>query len=247
MLLDVRDNFIKQVSFVFCIGDDDDDDDDDDDGDDDDDDDDDDDQIFLALQLDTSVLEPMLSKASINMESNYFFAGNPWSCNCQNIKTIQEFLEKYNSLIMDTEHMLCSDCECTLLHLDYREMCTKDHDPMVWVIMVEAIVLVMIMLKLTWDCIRYRRTGHLPWLARHLSCSVPGISRGSWTSRLPTICAQGEHVSASEGGVDPNHVVSKGSSGYITCSGNSSHSSKTDGVTPRTHPGGKEDSVVRFV
>ena len=148
---------------------------------------------------------------------------------------------------MDTEHMHCSECECSLLHLDYKEMCTKDHDHMVWVIMVEAIFLVMIVIKLTWDCIRYRRTGHLPWVARHLCWSVPGIAPGrwTWTPQLPSVCAQGGPVSTSEGGVDPNMVVSKGSSGYITSSGNSSNSSKNG--QPRMRPGGKEDSVVRFV
>ena len=188
----------------------------------------------------------MLSKASINTESNYFFAGNPWSCNCQNIKTIQEFLEKYSSLIMDTEHMICSDCECTLLHLDYREMCTKDHDYMIWVILVEAILLVVIMLKFTWDCIRYRRTGHLPWVAQNLCCSLPGISRGRWTPHIPSICATGEQESeGQEVVVQPNQRVGKGSSGYITCSGSSTHSSK--GAPTRSCPGGKESSVVRFL
>jgi len=199
----------------------------------------------FITQLDTSALEQMLSKASINTESNYFFAGNPWSCNCQNIKTIQEFLEKYSSLIMDTEHMHCSDCECTLLHLDYKEMCTKNHDYMIWVILVEVILLVGIMLKLTWDCVRYRRTGHLPWVARHLCWSVPGISRGRWTSNLPNMCAQGEQVNGQKVTLNPNQGVANGSSGYITCSGSSSHSSKT--VQTRTCPGEKESSVVRFL
>ena len=186
----------------------------------------------------------MLSKASINTESNYFFAGNPWSCNCQNIKTIQEFLEKYTSLIMDTEHMTCSDCKCTLLHLDYKEMCTKDHDYMIWVILVEAILLVVVMLKFTWDCMRYRRTGHLPWVARNLCWSVPGISSGRWTPHLPSICAHGEDGGEDSGGVDqPNQGVAKGSSGYITCSSSQS----SDSAPTRTFPGGKESSVVRFL
>jgi len=198
-------------------------------------------------QLDTSALEPMLSKASINVESNYYFAGNPWSCNCQNIKTIQEFLEKYNSLIMDTEHMQCSECECSLFYLDYKEMCTQDFDYMIWVITAEVIVLLIFVFKLTWDCIRYRRTGHLPWVARHLCWSVPDITPGrwSWSSCLPSGCAQEPPASTSEGDREHNLVVSKGSSGYITISGNSSNSSK-NGQT-RICPGGKEDSVVRFV
>ena len=196
------------------------------------------------LQLDTSALEPMLSKASINKESNYFFAGNPWSCNCQNIKTIQEFLEKYSSLIMDTEHMTCSDCDCNLLNLDYKEMCTSDSDSMIWVVVAETFLLVMIVMKLTWDCVQYRRTGHLPWIARHLGGSVPGIARPRWTPHLPKLCGLQEQEG--EGHAGPGHHgkgVGKGSSGYITCSGSSSHSSKSN----NTRTGIKESSVVRFL
>jgi hypothetical protein len=136
--------------------------------------------------------------------------------------------------------MHCAGGESTLLHLDYKEMCSKDHDYMIWVIIVEAILLVAIMLKLTWDCVRYRRTGHLPWVARHLCWSDSGISRGRWMPQLSSMFAQGEHLSVQGGGVEP-----KGSSGYITCSGNTSHSSKT--LPLRTCPVGKESTVVRFL
>ena len=141
--------------------------------------------------------------------------------------------------------MHCSDCESTVLHLDYKEMCSKDHDYMIWVIVVETILLVIIMFKLTWDCVRYRRTGHLPWVARHLCWSVPGITRGRLMPQLSSMFAQKEQASGQVGGVEPNQGVAKGSSGYITCSGNTSHSSKT--LPLRTCSGGKESSVVRFL
>ena len=141
--------------------------------------------------------------------------------------------------------MHCSDCESTVLNLKYKVMCSKNHDYMIWVIIVETILLVMIMLKLTWDCIRYRRTGHPPWVARHLCWSVQGISRGRWMPQFSSMFAQEEHASRQGSGVDPNQGVAKGSSGYITCSGNTSHSSKA--VPLRTCLGGKESSVVRFL
>ena len=40
-------------------------------------------------------------------------------------------------------------------------------DYMVCVIAVEAILLVLVLSKLAFDCYNYRRTGQLPWLARH--------------------------------------------------------------------------------
>jgi hypothetical protein len=51
--------------------------------------------------------------------------------------------------------------------------------------------------------------------------------------------AKEEHADWQGSGVDPNQGVAKGSSGYITCSGNTSHSSKTRLL--RTFPGGNSD------
>jgi len=199
----------------------------------------------ILTQLDTMALEPMLSKASVNLETegNYYFGDNPWTCNCENIKTLQEFLQKYNSLIKDTEYMQCSDCECSLLHLDYKQICAKDHDYMVWVIIVETSLIVIILLKLSWDCIQYRRTGELPWVAKHLCWSVPGISRSRWAPTFSSICAKKENESGNE--VENTEKVTKGSSGYLTYSGSSSNSEKK--TSPRVCPGDRESSVVRFL
>ena len=41
----------------------------------------------------------------------------------------------------------------------------------------EVLLLVAVVLKLGWDCVRYRRTGHLPWVARHMCWSLPGTGR----------------------------------------------------------------------
>lgn len=40
------------------------------------------------------MLEPLLAKSLSSLEPKFYFAGNPWTCNCQTIKTIQDFVEK---------------------------------------------------------------------------------------------------------------------------------------------------------
>ena len=47
---------------------------------------------------------------------------------------LQEFLLKYSNLIADARAMQCSECECSVLLLDFKEMCTRDRaDGMIWV------------------------------------------------------------------------------------------------------------------
>ena len=177
----------------------------------------------------------MLSKAVADKEGRYFFAENPWSCNCNNIKTIQEFLEKFSSVILDTEQMECVECDCSLLNLDYKEMCSTGGASMLWLIIIELCLLVVVLVKFSWDCVTYRRTGELPWLARNLCCSLQGITPTSnWRSRLSGVWR------ARERRAPESRAVRKGSSGYITCSAASNNS-------VRNTPGNKESSVVRFI
>ena len=151
--------------------------------------------------------------------------------------------------------------------------------------MLEVLLLVAVVLKLGWDCVRYRRTGHLPWVARHMCWSLPGTGRvltrsapigqrgtvltsnwsrshwaQEWPPRLPRLlssCPAGadpaQLTSSSSGSGDKARVVSKGSSGYITCSAASSHSGAGTARAGAGQgagqglPGGKESSVVRFL
>ena len=185
------------------------------------------------VQLDTSYLELMLSQAVADKEGVYFFAGNPWSCNCHNIQEIQEFLEKFSSIILDTEEMRCDECDCSLLNLDYKEMCSTGGDSMLWLIILEVSLLLLVLAKFSWDCVTYRRTGELPWLARHLCCSLQGLPASNWCSRLTSwrwrVRRTGETRSQQR----------RGSSGYMTCSGGSNNTAAP--CTPH-----KESSVVRF-
>ena len=192
--------------------------------------------------MDTAALESMLYKASIMRESEYYFADNPWSCNCHNIKIIQEFLSKYNNIILDVDYMQCTECDCSIVFLDYKEMCgASSTNNMIWLIVLEVTLLLVVMIKLTWDCVRYRRTGHLPWVARHMCCS--DITRSRWSPpRLPRLCSS-DRESSSAGSAGGKKSVNKGSSGYITCSASSS----SERTQREGFPGGKESSVVRFL
>ena len=48
-------------------------------------------------------------------------------------------------------------CDSEVLSVDY----------MVCIIAIEALLLVLVLSKLAFDTVNYRRTGELPWLARH--------------------------------------------------------------------------------
>ena len=73
----------------------------------------------------------------------------------QKIKTVlQEFLEKFNSLILDTERMACAECGCPLLDLDYKSLCASGQAGLVWLVLAEAALLAAVLAKLGWDCVQ---------------------------------------------------------------------------------------------
>ena len=148
--------------------------------------------------------------------------------------------------------MRCDECDCSLLNLDYKEMCSTGGDSMLWLIIMEVSLLLIVLAKFSWDCVTYRRTGEvrislmenyfispinisqLPWLARHLCCSLQGIPATNWCTQLTNwrwrVRRRGETSRTQQ---------RRGSSGYMTCSGGSNNTAPP--VTPH-----KESSVVRF-
>lgn len=78
-------------------------------------------------------------------------------------------MSRFHNIITDAEEVECYEFSGqSLLHLDYKAMCASNSGPdlMVTVIVVEVLLIVVILTKFTWDCIVYRRTGQLPWVAR---------------------------------------------------------------------------------
>ena len=196
-------------------------------------------------ELDLQTLEPIMARSDMHKleevkirqkcsffrsqeGAKFFLAGNPWSCNCHNIKTFQEFLLKYNDIIMDAEKMRCQEYPGEALEqVDYKTICSsKDYSLLVFCSL-ELLLLVAVIVKLTCDCVEYKRTGNLPWCARwvgqafgvdsswfdclrKLCWSVPGIPRPHWTSpQLPTNFCNTRSS-------DSRGSVGQGSSGYLT-------------------------------
>ena len=161
--------------------------------------------------------------------AKFFLASNPWSCNCHNIKTFQEFLLKYNDInIMDGGEMRCEEYPGKALEeVDYKTICSSEAYGLFVFCCLELLLLVAVVVKLTCDCVEYKRTGNLPWCARwvglvwgclkaakiafrKLCWSVPGIPRPHWSSpQLPSSFCNTSN-SRSRGS------VGQGSSGYLT-------------------------------
>lgn len=185
-------------------------------------------------ELDLQTLEPIMARSKEG--AKFFLAGNPWSCNCHNIKTFQDFLLKYNDIIADAEQMQCEEHPGkSLEQLDYKTICSNTSYGLLVFCSLELLLLVAVVVKLTCDCVEYKRTGNLPWCARKLCWSVPGIPRPHWTSpQLPSassFCNTGANN-------DSHGSVGQGSSGYLTNSSGGSQGGR---------PGGRQTAVVRFL
>merc|ERR1719460_349956 len=78
------------------------------------------------VELDTLVLDPILGRSLRprgfeSREAKFYLAGNPWSCPCQSIHSSQDFLEKYNNIVMDAEEVECREFPGRpLLHLNFK-------------------------------------------------------------------------------------------------------------------------------
>jgi len=182
-------------------------------------------------ELDLQTLEPIMARSQEG--AKFFLAGNPWSCNCHNIKTFQDFLLKYNDIIMDAEKMRCQEYPGEALEqVDYKTICSSKNYGLFIFCSLELLLLVAVIVKLTCDCVEYKRTGNLPWCARKLCWSVPGIPRPHWTS--PQLPSNFCNTRSS----DSRGSVGQGSSGYLTSSSGGSQGGR---------PGGRETAVVRFL
>ena len=129
---------------------------------------------------------------------------------------------------MDGEKMRCEEYSGEALEqVDYKTICasTAYSSGLLVFCGLELLLLVAVVVKLTCDCVEYKRTGNLPWCARwvlgrfklvqnvlrKLCWSVPGIPRPHWTSpRLPSTFCNVTRTRDSPGS------VGQGSSGYLT-------------------------------
>ena len=146
--------------------------------------------------------------------------------------TVTMSLARFNDIIKDAVEVECREFPGRALELlDYKAMCSSDTSASALLVvgLVELLVLVGIVVKLAWDCVEYRRSGNLPWCARKLCWSVPGIPRPRWGGggMAGGLCSTG-------GGEEE---VARGSSGYLTASSGGSGG----------RPGGRESSTVRFL
>lgn len=164
------------------------------------------------------ILRPILSNTDNHPHSTrYLFAKNPWSCDCESVNEIQQFVYEYKVFLRDADYLACGVEESPLfIKLDYNSLCTDDSgvDYMVILIVVEVLLLTLILSKLSYDIWQYRRTGELPWLARHicLGYSYSGIkSTHSCRDEQQHNCVEGERPEGLANGQPDN----KGGNGFV--------------------------------
>ena len=134
-------------------------------------------RIFICpTQFDLEVLKQSMA---IGKKHQYFYLSeNPWSCHCNNIKEIQQFIYEHKEVIRDHALLQCED-GTKIIEIDYNGLCMTSSesgmDSMTILICIEVILLILVVSKLFYDYRQYNRTGALPWLARSgcLSYNLP--------------------------------------------------------------------------
>ncbi|XP_040568947.1 protein singed wings 2 isoform X2 [Lepeophtheirus salmonis] len=139
--------------------------------------------------FDVDLMGPLLSEMrnkNFHGSVDFLFFGNPLDCNCKNLTKLQQFLYKYKLYFRDADLLACGvDQSPILIQIDYTQFCETSIDYMWIVIVGELILLILVLSRLTYDVINYRRSGELPWLAKHmyLGCTYAGLRK----STLPTL------------------------------------------------------------
>lgn len=103
-----------------------------------------------------------------------YLSDNPWHCECTFTFRFQEFLQRHRELIKDLNDIRCiyvdddgNVLRKSVLALKRHEICEID-DPAMKPIdqlnIVMAILIVLIVSKLSYDYYYYRKSGRLPWI-----------------------------------------------------------------------------------
>merc|ERR1711913_124502 len=108
-------------------------------------------------------------------------SGNPWVCTCGSIGAMQDFIFAFNEYIGDYQLMICDNASLVdnnmrgvpVTQVDQKELCEVRFDPWIIVIMVEIVLLSAMIINFARDYRRYKKTGRLPWLSRHVPSWVP--------------------------------------------------------------------------
>merc|ERR550519_1001540 len=83
-------------------------------------------------------------------------------------------------MMKDAYNITCQEpLDMFLEDMNYDEICLFQVNWLHILIVAEVVLLAVVVLKLCYDVLQYRRTGHLPWVARHLCCS--SLSSNRWT------------------------------------------------------------------
>lgn len=127
--------------------------------------------IFFSFQISVFSLHNAFEKNQ-NIQS-IFFAKNPWLCNCKFTPKFQRLMAKYE-FIRDARNITCRHEEHNLLSgikvqlLTKHDLCQAHDDQQILIIdivnCILAVLIIIILSKLTYDYIQYRHYGRVPWI-----------------------------------------------------------------------------------
>jgi hypothetical protein len=101
-----------------------------------------------------------------------FLSQNPWSCDCLFVTRYQEFLRKYQAIVIDSKNITCKledSQEMSVMQLERSDVCSVEPDGFfdnVYNIIscILASLIVLLAVNLAYDYYRYKKLGKLPWI-----------------------------------------------------------------------------------
>ena len=66
---------------------------------------------MLTFQFDINLLKPIVESSNVGYVGFrvLLFGENPWSCDCEHVNEIQQFLWHYKDKVPDAEELSCDD------------------------------------------------------------------------------------------------------------------------------------------
>lgn len=67
--------------------------------------------LFNIFQFDINLLKPIVESSNVGYVGFrvLLFGENPWSCDCEHVNEIQQFLWHYKDKVPDAEELSCDD------------------------------------------------------------------------------------------------------------------------------------------
>lgn len=94
--------------------------------------------------------------------------GNQLICDCNSLKVVKLWLMSQSHHVLDAQQILCNSPPLSILDVSEKDICQSHHDWTNYIyilITVEMLLLILLIIKVSYDYWVFKTAGYLPWPA----------------------------------------------------------------------------------